>query len=135
MAVVKTNSPVTYRSAHQRLLLQIQSHPLGPIIVSLNPSLLLHYSNFIIVPQKKESQIPCSDLLCPLSFPSMNCQLSYFAPRPLRTASMMAIRTKTPLVICSTIRDFGASTKWSAISTSRFTGAGCIKIAVSFIRS
>ena len=36
----------------------------------------------------------------------------------------MAIRTKTPLVICSTIRDFGASTKWSAISTSRLTGLG-----------
>ena len=61
--------------------------------------------------------------------------ISYHFWRPLRTASIIAILTKTPFVICSTIRDFGASTKWSAISTSRLTGAGCIRIAVSFIRS
>ncbi len=74
MAGSKTTT-VTYISLYQRLLLQIQSHPLDHKRF-IEPSLSFYTSPIYHSSSKKESQIPCSYLPVPLPFLSMNCQLS-----------------------------------------------------------
>lgn len=131
----KDNSPVNIISLHQRLLLQI-SVPSSRTNNSFHRTPPFFYTNqFYHSSSKKGSQIPCSSLLCPLSFLSMNCQLSYFAPAIFKDGFNNGHTDKD--TVSHLFYDTWFRSFYQVVRNFNVTVdcAGCIKIAVSFIRS